>query len=107
VTENERTINAYLNPATVEIPTDRTQPFGNAPRNAARGPRFAQLDIGLHKAIGLGRDQTRLELRLEAFNALNRTNFGAPNANRSNVNFGTITSAFAARQIQLGVKLHF
>ena len=35
---DQRTINNYLNPATVEIPTDRTQPFGNAPRNVARGP---------------------------------------------------------------------
>lgn len=105
--EDQRTIRNYLNPATVEIPTDRTQPFGNAPRNAARGPRFAQFDLGLHKAIGLGRDHTRLEFRLEAFNVLNRTNFGAPNGNRSNNNFGTITSAFAARQIQLGVKFHF
>jgi hypothetical protein len=107
IPEGERSIDNYLNRATVEIPTDRTQPFGNAPRNAARAPRFAQLDAGLHKSIGLGREQTRLELRLEAFNVLNRTNFGAPNANRSNANFGTIRSTFAARQIQLGVKLHF
>ena len=56
---DQRTISNYLNPATVEIPTDRTQPFGNAPRNAARGPTFFQLDLGLHKALGLGRDNTR------------------------------------------------
>ena len=32
----------YLNPATVEVPTDRMQPFGNAPRNVARGTPFYQ-----------------------------------------------------------------
>ena len=35
--EDQRTISNYLNPATVEIPTDRTQPFGNAA--AQRRPR--------------------------------------------------------------------
>jgi hypothetical protein len=105
--EDQRTINNYLNSATVEIPTDRTQPFGNAARNVARGPSYFQLDLGLHKALGLGRDNTSLEFRIEAFNLFNHTNFSTPNANRSNTNFGTITSTFPARQIQLGVKLHF
>lgn len=45
--------------------------------------------------------------RLEAFNALNRTNFRAPNGNRSSPAFGTITSTYDARQLQLGVKLSF
>jgi hypothetical protein len=89
------------------IPTDRSQPFGNAPHNAARGPGFAQVDLGLHKAFGLGRDNTRLELRFEAFNLFNRSNFSTPNANRSNANYGSITSTSAARQIQVGVKVHF
>ncbi|MBA2302762.1 MAG: TonB-dependent receptor [Acidobacteria bacterium] len=97
----------YLNGDMVEIPTDRSQPFGNAPRNAVRGPSFKQLDLGLHKVFGLGWRDTRLETRIEAFNLLNTTNFGTPNANRSNLNFGTITTAAAARQIQLGVKLYF
>lgn len=104
---DQRAFNNYLNAANVEIPTDRTQPFGNAPRNVARGPSFFQFDLGLHKSLGLGRDNTALEFRLEAFNLLNKTNFSSPNANRSNANFGTITSTAAARQIQLGVKLHF
>ena len=104
---DQRTIGNYLNGANVEIPTDRTQPFGNAPRNVARGPSFFQFDLGLHKSLGLGRQNTALELRIEAFNLLNKTNFSSPNANRSNANFGTITSTSAARQIQVGVKLHF
>ena len=71
-------ITNYLNSANVAIPTDRSQPFGNAPRNVARGPSFWQVDLGLHKAFGLGRDNTRLEARIEAFNLLNKTNFNTP-----------------------------
>ena len=104
---SERTISNYLNSATVEIPTDRTQPFGNAPRNVARSDSFYQLDLGLHKNFGLGRDQTRLEARVEAFNLLNKTNFGPANGNRSSSSFGAITSTSVARQIQLGLKFYF
>ena len=91
----------------VEIPTDRSQPFGNAPRNSVRAHPFRQFDLGLHKAFGLGRDQTRLEARIEAFNVLNTTNFGPANGNRSATAFGSITSTSAARQIQLGLKVYF
>jgi len=97
----------YLDKSMVEIPTDRSQPFGNAPRNSVRGPWFRQLDLGLHKAFDLGFAGSRLETRIEAFNLLNTTNFGAPNGNFSSNGFGTITSAAPARQIQLGVKLYF
>ena len=105
--EDQRTINNYFNKAAIEIPTDRSQPFGNAPRNVARADPFKQFDLGLHKAFGLGRDNTRLEARIEAFNLFNRTNFQPANGNVSSSAFGTITSTFPARQMQLGVKLYF
>jgi hypothetical protein len=54
-----------------------------------------------------GRDQTRIEARIEAFNLFNTTNFGPANGNRSSSAFGTITSTSAARQIQLGLKFYF
>ena len=46
-------------------------------------------------------------MRVEAFNLLNRTNFRAPDGNRSANNFGTITSTYDPRQVQLGVKVSF
>jgi outer membrane receptor protein involved in Fe transport len=105
--EGEQSITNWFNKANVTIPTDVTQPFGNAPRNVARGPALYVLDLGLHKGFALvGR--SRLEFRIEAFNVLNKTNFGAPNSNVSATNFGTITGlATPARQIQLGVKFDF
>ena len=98
----------YLSRDTVTAPTDRTQPFGNAPRNSVRGPWFWQMDLVAAKdfPVPLG-DQTRIQVRFEAFNVLNKTNFRAPNANRSLGNYGTITGTFDARQLQLGVKLTF
>jgi hypothetical protein len=103
----DRSIDNYFNRDNVVVPTDRTQPFGNAPRNVARGPAIYSLDLGLHKSVGLVSD-TRLEFRVEAFNALNKTNFGAPNGNRSSTDFGTIRLlSTTPRQIQLGVKFYF
>ena len=101
-------IDNFFNRDNVTVPVDRTQPFGNAPRNAARGPAIYNLDLGLHKSFGLGLGDSRLEFRIEAFNALNKTNFGAPNGNRSSTDFGTIrTLSTPPRQIQLGVKVDF
>jgi hypothetical protein len=105
---SDRTATNYFNRDNVVIPTDRSQPFGNAPRNSARGPAIYTLDLGLHKSFNLGFRDSRLELRIEAFNALNRTNFGSPNGNRSSTSFGTITSlSTPPRQVQLGAKLYF
>ena len=97
----------WFNPANIAIPTNPSQPFGNAPRNAARGPALYTLDLGVHKDVRIGGSQ-RVQFRVEAFNVLNKTNLGAPNSNRSNANFGSITTlATPPRQIQLGVKFDF
>ena len=88
----------------MSVPTDPSQPFGNAVRNSVRGPKFWQLDFVASKRVALG-GPAQLEVRIEAFNALNHTNFRTPNGNRSAGAFGTITSTFDARQLQLGFKL--
>ncbi|HUG53305.1 MAG TPA: TonB-dependent receptor, partial [Vicinamibacteria bacterium] len=103
---SERSPSGYFNRDCVQIPTDPSQPFGNAARNSARGDSIYQLDMALSKWFSLWRD-SRLEFRLEAFNVLNKTNFRVPNGNRSAAAFGTITSTYDARQLQLGVKFVF
>ncbi|MEQ1763949.1 MAG: TonB-dependent receptor [Pyrinomonadaceae bacterium] len=106
--EDWRETGRYFNIAAVAAPTDVTQPFGDAPRNGFRGPRFWQADLGLHKQFVLWNDNTKLELRAEAFNLFNRTNFNAPNGSIANTaNFGTFTSTLPAREIQLAAKLYF
>ncbi len=102
--KSERSITNWFNKSCVSIPTDPSQPFGNAERNSVRGPGFWQFDLAALKRITLP-GAARVELRVEAFNLLNRVNFQAPNANRSLATFGTITSTYAPRQIQLGAKV--
>ena len=106
----EQSVLQWFNPANVVVPTSVSQPFGNAARNSAIGPDYFTLDLGLHKTFAVV-GSSRLEVRVEAFNALNRSNFGTPNSNRSQTNFGTITtmalSNAPGRQVQLGVKFDF
>jgi hypothetical protein len=100
----EQTIQNWFNKACVSVPIDPSQPFGNAERNSVRGPLFWQFDLAASKRIALG-GPMQFEFRFEAFNVLNRTNFRAPNGNRSSGAFGTITQTFDPRQLQLGFKL--
>jgi hypothetical protein len=64
-----------LNPAAFSVPMPGT--YGNLPRNALRGPSFAQLDFSLTKRVTLPRNQT-LEFRADIYNITNRPNFANP-----------------------------
>jgi hypothetical protein len=104
---DQRTPQAYLDRNAVVIPTDPSQPFGNAPRNNVRGPYIWQIDFMAGKRVPMPWRSGFAEFRIEAFNLLNRTNFRAPNGNRSAAAFGTITATYDPRQLQLGLKLSF
>jgi hypothetical protein len=101
-------ITDFFNRDNVVVPTDPSQPFGNAKRNSVRGPLFWQVDFVASKNFRLPlTTNSLLQFRFEAFNLLNRTNLRAPVGNRSAGNFGSITSTYDARQLQIGVKLVF
>jgi hypothetical protein len=102
--KGQQSITNWFNTACVGMPTDPSQPFGNAPRNNVRGPNFRQFDLAAIKNVALP-NKARIELRIEAFNLFNRVNFGPPASNRSAGSFGTVTSTYDARQMQLGVKV--
>lgn len=103
----QRSIDNYFNRANVVLPP-ATAPFGNAGRNIVRGYAYYQLNMGLQKNVKLPfRERMSVQIRGEAFNLLNKTNFGAPTGDRSSGNFGTIRSAYAARQMQLALKIMF
>jgi len=80
--------------------------FGNAARNSVTAPGYVSIDAAVVKDVDLPGEQ-RLELRLEAFNLFNATNFDVPNRIAFTPNFGRIFSAGPARQLQLGVKFFF
>ena len=105
--EGQRTVTNYFNRDAVVIPTDPTQPFGNAQRNIVRSDPFFQLDLALSKMFDLGWRDAKIEFRTEVFNLLNKTNFRAANGNRSAAAFGTITATYDPRQIQFGLKVTY
>jgi len=106
--EGQRNHDNWLNPATVVVPTDPSQPFGSAGRNIARRPGLAQLDLGVQKSFRIPkREGMALQFRAEAFNLFNRTNFGNPQINRSTAGFGQIRSTFPARQLQFALRFQF
>ena len=107
VPEGERTSSNWLSRTTVTVPTDLSQPFGNAPRNSVRGPLLWTVDLVASKRFKMPWRNGGFEFRAEAFNLLNRVNFRAPVGNRSAVNYGTITSTYDPRIVQFGLKFSF
>lgn len=107
VPESERNINNWLSRTTVTIPTDPSQPFGNASRNSVRGPASWTVDMVVSKRFDMPWRNGSFEFRGEFFNLLNRTNFRAPNGNRSSGAYGTITATYDPRIIQFGFKASF
>jgi len=102
----QRTTANYFNVASFSLPS-YTQPFGTLSRNVARSFPFYEMDLGIHKNIPLWKESTYVQFRAEAFNLQNRTNFSPPNTTFNSTSFGSVTSTFPARQIQLSLKFYF
>lgn len=104
--ESERSISRWFDPAAFTVLPQFT--FGNTSRTEpdVRGPGTAQLDFSLYRNIAFA-ERANLQIRAEAFNALNRVNFGGPNTTIGAPGVGVITSAGAARIVQLGARLTF
>jgi hypothetical protein len=94
----------FVDPAAFQQPAIGT--FGNMQRNVVRGPGFKNIDVALSRVFNLGGSKS-IEVRGEAFNALNWFEWGNPNTNFSSATFGQITSALSPRVIQLATKFNF
>ncbi len=88
---------------------------GNLGRNTLVGPGLINSDLSLIKAFKMPAGRT-VQVRIEAFNFLNRTNFAVPSgriaftnaAGDVASNWGRITSTVTtSRQIQVGLKYMF
>jgi hypothetical protein len=68
---------------------------GNLGRDAGRGSPFARFDASLHKAYSIpGRENIKVELRFDAFNVLNHTNWNSYNTNdTTNAMLASVTNA--------------
>ena len=95
--------------------------IGNVGRNTVRGPAEYNVDMSFVRRIRVA-STANLNLRLEAFNVLNHTNFQLDPAGATTQlpvqvvngqaqfvapNFGLITSALPARRMQLVLRLDF
>jgi len=101
---DEQTLSRWFNTSAFVNPAAFT--FGNAPRSVLRGPNLVTTDLTLEKTIGLVGD-TRLDVRVEAYNLLNRTNYNLPGFTLGAGDFGVLSSARPARTIQLGARFSF
>jgi outer membrane receptor protein involved in Fe transport len=83
---------------------------GTAGRNQFRAPNgINNWDLILTKKTKLWNELSNLELRFEAFNAFNHTQFTVVDTNLTptNQNFGKFTAARESRVIQLGARISF
>ena len=87
--------------------------FGNLGRNVVIGPGFENLDFSLVKNVKLY-ERATLQIRGDAFDLLNQTNFGQPNSTLGSSTFGLINNtrfptgdSGSSRQLQLALKLLF
>jgi hypothetical protein len=104
----------WFNPAAFAVPQAGT--FGDLGRGVYTGPGLANVDLSLSKNFAIT-ERVGLQFRAEAFNLLNHTNFGTPNAitfTASGTTFtpsptaGLIsTTVTSSRQMQFGLKLRF
>lgn len=100
-----RTADRWFNPAAFTIPAAFT--FGNVGRNTVYGPGRQTLDLALQREFSMT-ETVKVQIRAEAFNALNHTNLGTPNRFVNTPQFGTITEAATpGREIQLGLRVSF
>ncbi len=80
---------------------------GTSGRGVILGPSTSRVDFSLIKNVRFG-ESLRLQLRAEAFNVLNTTNFRTLSLNVTNTDFGAVTAPTRdARQLQFAAKFYF
>jgi hypothetical protein len=85
-------------------------PTGDYYRGFFRGPGYWDIDFSLFKEFKLPwitSEGSKLQLRLEAFNLFNHTNYTNPSITLTSALLGVTRGANANRQIQLGAKFIF
>jgi hypothetical protein len=102
----DKTIQRWFD--TTQFSAPGVRQFGTCGHNTLRAPGFKALNMSVFRSFPLPRDR-RVELRLEAFNVLNWTNYAIPGASVSNpATFGVISNALGnPREMQMAIKLYF
>ncbi len=108
-TSIESRLNAYFNTALFSQPPAYT--YGNAGRTSPniRTQGINNFDVSLTKNNRFGRgERFNVQLKVEAFNVLNRVQFGGPGTTFGSSTFGVIsTQANTPRQVQAALRFGF
>jgi hypothetical protein len=84
---------------------------GSLGRNTFIGPGYFGTDLNVQKNTKIpwfwGAEGATVQFRGEFYNAFNNVNLTQPDGNLVSGNFGRVTSAFASRNIQFGLKVIF
>ncbi len=88
---------------------------GNAPKDVVRGPGINNFDASLFKNIRLPYERVKLQLRCEAYNSLNHTQFATidtsvrfdAKGNQINTGLSQFLTARQPRRVQLALRLNF
>jgi hypothetical protein len=95
----------WFNAAAFAYPTLHVE--GDAGRNQFQVPGIANYDMSLFKNTHIT-ERLSAQLRVEAFNIFNHTQFGVPNMTWGTPTFGQISSTNVdARRLQLGLRINF
>lgn len=102
--------NQYFSPAAFICSTGPCIPtsgYGTTGRDFFHGPGRTNLDLALAKSTAIT-ERINVELRLEAFNAFNHTQFANPDTNIDDNTFGQITTTLGSERIvQVAGRLTF
>ncbi len=111
--KSQRSTLQYFNTSVFALPAIGTA--GDAPRDVVRGPGTNNFDMTIFKNIPI-KEKVRFQLRFEAYNAFNHTQFSSMNTTAQfnpttgqqvNAAFGTLTAARGARVGQASLRLSF
>lgn len=86
--------------------TGVTNVIGNAGRGVIDGPPTKRVDFTLSKNIRFG-ENMKVQIRAEAFNIFNHTNFRALQTNVTSTAYGNVTTVRDPRTMQIGAKFTF
>jgi hypothetical protein len=101
----------WFDPTTFAIPTpawagSKTQGFGNMRKDTVIGPGRVNFNTSLYKNFDFT-ERVTFQLRFESYNTFNHTQFNNVGFNFGNGNFGTVTSTWDPRTLELGGRLSF
>jgi Carboxypeptidase regulatory-like domain len=85
-----------------------TAAYGNTPKNGFTGPGLVTLDGSLFRTFPI-RESLALQLRADAFNAMNHPTFANPGVSLTSTNFGQVTGTAGsnARVLQFAATMSF